>query len=195
MDQLAPLHPTIQNQSYCGNIPRLLDYMIHNGLNTIPTSQIRTWLSNNTHCIPHGILLDTCHIDHIIPKDIGGIDHPYNYFIMNSTANSHFRNFFNCEKLAYIGKEVSIDARNFAKWVISQALSTSFIAIVNCNQFDAVRKTMKMDPLNDCMSLSSLQDDLLNIYNDIVNTKNIEEVYKIISTLPIKAKKSNQYYR
>ena len=188
MDQLAPLHPAIQYQSYCGNIPELLDYMIQQGLNTIPTSQIRTWLSNNMHCMPPNVSLFTCHIDHIIPQDMAGIDHPYNYFIMSKTANSHFKNYVTHEKIAYIGKENYSDVRNFAKWVRSQTLTT----IVNHNQFAEVRNSMKEEK-KILGTKTPSQDELLEIYNDIKNNaKNDEEVHKVVSTLPIKAKKPSK---
>ena len=43
--------------------------------------QVRSWLLSHPHLCPVDSFQE-CDIDHIIPRSLGGHDHPYNYYIM-----------------------------------------------------------------------------------------------------------------
>ena len=45
-------------------------------------------------------------VDHIIPQCLGGINHPYNYFLMWQPLNSSFSGWWTSEKSRYIGKHI-----------------------------------------------------------------------------------------
>lgn len=54
-------------------------------------------------------------IDHIVPKDPAGLDHPSNYFLLERALNQHFKHNVTPEKRRVIGKDAFQRASAFAK--------------------------------------------------------------------------------
>ena len=50
-------------------------------------------------------------VDHIIPRALGGTDHPSNYMLMYRSINIWFGGFFSREKQTYIGKHIVDQAK------------------------------------------------------------------------------------
>jgi len=71
---------------YCGYIHELVLYA---GNNPASTRQVRNWLLTHSHLCPVDNFTE-CDIDHIVPRSLGGHDHPYNYYIMPTSMNKKF---------------------------------------------------------------------------------------------------------
>lgn len=71
-------------------------------------------------------------IDHINPKHRGGVDHPYNYCIMERSLNSSFRHWVAADKAKYIGKKAFDLSDKFARWIRDEAIKKG----VDFNDFD-----------------------------------------------------------
>ena len=53
-------------------------------------------------------------VDHAIPKAMGGLDHPMNYFVMPQALNKSFGSLID-EKLGLVGRSVARRVAAFAK--------------------------------------------------------------------------------
>ncbi|EKX52343.1 hypothetical protein GUITHDRAFT_134028 [Guillardia theta CCMP2712] len=83
---------------YCGYIH---DLVLYAGNSCTSTRQVRSWLLSHPHLCPVDSFQD-CDIDHIIPRSLGGHDHPYNYYIMPKSMNQKFNK--------WMTKEVQINS-------------------------------------------------------------------------------------
>eukprot|EP00942_MAST-04A_sp_MAST-4A-sp1_P010221 g10221.t1 len=115
------LEPLEQNHRYLGNLPQLRMFLIEKGYNKKRGAFAATkrWLKTKAakKCLPSFILSGKYTVDHIIPKDIGGADWPYNYFIMPASVNSSFGETTGPHKWKYIGKAAEKTAKQFNKWI------------------------------------------------------------------------------
>ena len=85
------------------------------------TAAVRTWLKNHD-TFPaaykqQGLSLDDCDIDHILPRSVGGIDHPYNYYILPKKLNKRWSGWWTAHKLTYMGATNARSAKDFFLWV------------------------------------------------------------------------------
>lgn len=113
---------------YLGNVRPLVDYA---GGETLSTTSTREWLQRNpAHCPVPVHSLHRFEIDHVISRQMGGHDHPYNYFLLEAGANASFRHWYSREKHKAVGDQVFASASAFARHCTSVA-STA----VNYNSF------------------------------------------------------------
>ena len=119
--KLSAATKTMQKQSYLGNHADLLAHMKSTGKRKMTTAAVRTWLmKHNTFpaaCKQQKLLIDDCDIDHILPRSVGGIDHPYNYYILPKTLNKKWSGWWTAHKLTYMGAANAKSAKDFFLWV------------------------------------------------------------------------------
>ena len=77
----------------------------------------------------------TFQVDHIIPQSMGGVDHPYNYFLLCGSINQSFRHWYTTEKEVFMGQIVCRSARKFMQYVAREAKYH-----VNFNMFDPIQE-------------------------------------------------------
>lgn len=118
-DHVAPPSYAIQSSRTCMLIPPLVsflrggtakrqrvDYTRHEGKAVF--DQIRQWVrcteEGRRHAKEHAqIDPDGFHVDHVIPEAMGGPTHYFNAYLMPSSHNSHFRDWWTREKREYVG--------------------------------------------------------------------------------------------
>ena len=112
----------MQKKSYLGNHADLLAHMKSTGKRKMTTAAVRTWLKNHDTCPVaykrHGLSLDDCDIDHILPTSVGGIDHPYNYYILPKKLNKRWSGWWTAHKLTYMGANNARSAKDFFLFVM-----------------------------------------------------------------------------
>ena len=95
---LRPLTPQATALSYLGWYPPLLALMKSRGMHTISCAAVRAFLLAAEGgklaadlVAAHGASsFAELQIDHIIPRKWGGVDHPYNYFVLRASLNASF---------------------------------------------------------------------------------------------------------
>jgi hypothetical protein len=102
---------------YLGYHPFLQQHMRTHRMNRLSTQQVRTVLTGV------GVPLDGKQIDHIIPKSVGGLDHPRNYCIVPDELNRAWANNWTADKRAILGHRIIRSACGFAQWTKTQAES------------------------------------------------------------------------
>lgn len=107
---------------YCGNLVELVNAANKKGVMT--KEAVRRWLEARPQVLEDmGItedqLRDYYQIDHIIAQKVGGMNHPYNYFVMHGTVNNLFKQFYTQDKLTYLGPAARCAAQ-FATWITGQ---------------------------------------------------------------------------
>ena len=111
----------MQRQSYLGNHADLLAYMKDKGKTTMTTAAVRTWLEKNgrfpSAYARQGITLGDCDIDHVLPRSVGGVNHPYNYYILPKRLNRRWSGWWTAHKMTYMGAANVKVAKNFFLWV------------------------------------------------------------------------------
>lgn len=98
---------------YLGDCPQLVLQATKGGMTP---EAVRQWLQRYPECCPvkpHE--LRDFAIDHIIPKKLGGHDHPCNYFLLEKSVNRHLGYFVTKEKMRIVGKDVWEKATQFAQ--------------------------------------------------------------------------------
>jgi hypothetical protein len=102
-----------------------IDQLVHESRGKISTGEARVWLQRHPLMCPVPVHeLAKYDIDHIIAKEIGGHDSPFNYVLMEKAANVRFKHYYTAEKERVLGglsKEVSKIAQDFAKWCRAEA--------------------------------------------------------------------------
>jgi hypothetical protein len=91
------------------------------------TRQVRRWLGQE------GVALAGYDIDHIVPRCLGGLDHPYNYCIVPTGLNRRWGPDWTPAKRAALGRDTVKPALAFAQWSRAQARQ----ARVPLNRFEA----------------------------------------------------------
>ena len=120
---------------YLGNIPDLVKYANEKYPNGMSTRQVRGWLTRkeNQRFIPNYLQGTNYAVDHIISASIGGIDHPYNYFLLPRVLNNAFSGWATIEKKRLVGKEAWGKALDLQRWFSLKAKTK-----VDLSQFDPV---------------------------------------------------------
>lgn len=57
------------------------------------------------------------HVDHIMPHKLGGIDHPFNYFVVHGSVNSRWNMWISSSKKDYMGEANWGKFLYFLNWV------------------------------------------------------------------------------
>ena len=102
--RIRPLTPAAQKLSYVGYWALLLEHMASRGMRTITPAAVRAWLLREAGDLvarlveAHGAPFPDLQVDHIVAHKWGGVDHPYNYFIMHRSANTSFNSDGACEE-------------------------------------------------------------------------------------------------
>lgn len=101
---------------YLGH-PRLLPHLVASmgPLQVASTQQVRRWLGES------GLDLGGYEIDHIVPRSLGGIDHPHNYAIVPRNLNRQWRGDWTADKRAELGRDTVRQALDFAQWSAAQS--------------------------------------------------------------------------
>ncbi len=111
----------MQKQSYLGNHADLLAHLRATDKQKMTTASVRTWLKKHDRFPAaykrQGFSLEDCDIDHILPRSIGGIDHPYNYYILPKKLNKRWSGWWTAHKMTYMGTANAKAAKNFFLWV------------------------------------------------------------------------------
>lgn len=88
-------------------------------------SSVRDWLKQHSGFpaayTALGLTWNDVDVDHLLPEDIGGLDHPFNYFILVKSLNRGWNAFWTREKKAYLGKTNYNIFRLFLSWSRSAA--------------------------------------------------------------------------
>ena len=132
----------MQKQAYLGNNIALREHMLRNSKTTMTTASVRSWLERNGG-LPTGYTnayysLADLDIDHILPKSVGGQDHPYNYVLLPKKLNNSLSGWYTFQKEGYIGRAAAKDAKNFFVWARDEGKRLG----VNCNDFHQKRLSM-----------------------------------------------------
>ena len=129
----------LQKQSYLGNHADLLKYMKDKNKKTMTTAAVRTWLTKTgsfpSAYLKRGMSLEHCDIDHILPRSVGGVDHPYNYYILPKKLNKRWSGWWTAHKLTYMGSANAKAAKTFFLWVRDEGKRLG----VDYNTFDQKR--------------------------------------------------------
>lgn len=118
--------PELQKDGYLGNNRLLLAHMIATTKGKMSRGEVRSWFEVNSECFPksyedQGISLGECEIDHILPRSLGGVDHPYNYYILPRDINRDWSGWWTREKRSYMGKTNYKKFQHFVLWTTSEA--------------------------------------------------------------------------
>ena len=126
---------TMRYELYLGNIPELIQHCNTKYTNGMSTRQVRAWLQKpeNAHYIPKYLEGTNWAIDHIISDSIGGISHPYNFFLLPRVLNNAFSGWATLEKRRCVGTAAWRMALDLQRWYTLKAK-----ALVNLSQFDPV---------------------------------------------------------
>lgn len=116
----------MRKEGYLGNLTSLLLHMSTQNKNTMSTAEVQAWFKTNLGSFPEsyvkeGYKLDDCQIDHILPRSIGGADHPFNYFILPKEVNQRWSGWWTKEKRAYMGKDNFEKFSHFILWTRREA--------------------------------------------------------------------------
>ena len=76
---------------------------------------VRRWLQDT------GVPLQGYEVDHIVPRSLGGIDHPHNYAVVERELNRRWSANWSCEKRQHLGPHVVAQALRFAQWSTAQS--------------------------------------------------------------------------
>jgi hypothetical protein len=120
---------------YLGNIPELVKFANEKHPNGMCTRQVRGWLmrKENQRFIPSYLEDTNFAVDHIVSASIGGIDHPYNFFLLPRVLNNAFSGWATIEKKRLVGKEAWGQALDLQRWYSLKAKTK-----VDLSQFDPV---------------------------------------------------------
>jgi hypothetical protein len=98
-------HPSI--------LPRLLSRM--GPLHVASTTTVRRWLRND------GLDLQGYEVDHIVPRSLGGVDHPHNYALVPRSLNRQWAGNWTAAKRHELGTATVRQALDFAQWGAAQS--------------------------------------------------------------------------
>jgi hypothetical protein len=99
---LCALPPSSQALAYLGFCAPLLAHMEQRQLSTMSTAAVRRWLTGDAACAEaralaaalvdaHGVAtFFELQIDHVVSHKWGGVDHPFNYFVLPRALNASF---------------------------------------------------------------------------------------------------------
>ena len=79
------------------------------------TQQVRRWLRDE------GLCLEDCEVDHIVPRALGGVDHPYNYALVRRDLNRQWSANWTADKRRELGPCAVQQALAFAQWSTAQS--------------------------------------------------------------------------
>ena len=111
-----------QHHCYLGNCLPLLQHLRSKRYNTYMRGSVRTYFEKNPGHFPlhrYGLTLAEFEVDHILPDSFGGLNHPYNYFLISKQGglNQHLSHYFSHEKAALVGKATISKVKFFMRWV------------------------------------------------------------------------------
>lgn len=116
----------MQKDGYLGNNRLLLAHMIATGKGKMSCTEVRRWFETTLQTFPksyedEGYSWTTCQIDHILPTSLGGVDHPYNYYILPDTINRDWSGWWTRAKRSYMGMTNYKTFQHFVLWTRSEA--------------------------------------------------------------------------
>lgn len=79
------------------------------------TRQVRHWLCEE------GLDLQEYEIDHIVPRSVGGVDHPHNYAVVPRHLNRQWAGNWHAAKRSALGPATVQQALDFAQWSAAQS--------------------------------------------------------------------------
>lgn len=120
-------------ECYLGNIPELVRHSNDNYPTGMTTKQVRSWLDKHPHRVPSFLKHVDWAVDHIVPDNLGGVSHPYNFFLLPRTVNNAFSGWATIEKRRFVGQATWTKATDFQRWYMLKAK-----AHVNLAHFDPV---------------------------------------------------------
>jgi hypothetical protein len=83
----------------------------------IPNGEILAWYQEHPgELTGTGLDTKTVSVDHIVPQNIGGFSHVFNYCLIPRRVNSKFGDRFDTYKRKYIGKQAVEIALGFSRW-------------------------------------------------------------------------------
>lgn len=125
----------MRHELYLGNIPALVKYANEKYVNGMSTRQVRAWLGKpeNKHYVPRYLDGTNWAVDHIISDSIGGISHPYNFFMLPRVLNNSFSGWATLQKRQCVGMAAWSKAVDLQRWYSLKAKG-----LVNLGQFDPV---------------------------------------------------------
>lgn len=125
----------MRHELYLGNIPELVKHANEKHPNGMSTRQVRAWLlkNENIHHVPTYLEGSSWAIDHIISDSIGGVSHPYNFFLLPRVLNTSFSGWATLEKRRCVGMQAWGRALDLQRWYSLKAK-----AVVSLSQFDPV---------------------------------------------------------
>ena len=126
---------TMRHEMYLGNIPELVKHSNEKYPNGMSTRQVRAWLQKpeNSHHVPKYLEGTNWAIDHIVSDSIGGISHPYNFFLLPRVLNNAFSGWATLEKRRCVGTAAWGRALDLQRWYSLKAR-----ALVDLSVFDPV---------------------------------------------------------
>ena len=114
--RLAPLSRDTQRLSYLGFSAPLLAHVASSGRRTITTASVRRWLISSADGVKlrdrlvaaHGVAsFADLQIDHVVAVKWGGVDHPFNYFVIPASLNASLGSDLTSEKEQLVGRGVA----------------------------------------------------------------------------------------
>jgi len=134
-DWMDRFNDTMRHECYLGNIPELIQHCNTKYPNGMSTRQVRAWLlkQENAHYVPKYLEGTNWAIDHIVSDSIGGISHPYNFFLLPRVLNNAFSGWATLEKRRCVGMAAWGKALDLQRWYCLKSK-----ALVNLSQFDPV---------------------------------------------------------
>ena len=133
----APPSPYVQLLRTCAMDQELLDHVRERGLLGRPHGievlkafyKLRPGKVQQAQLDP-----DYFSIDHVISRTTGGLNHTYNYVLMEVGVNSHFGEWWSPEKKRYVGKHAAKIAQGIQCW-----FATRGSQIEDFSRFDPLR--------------------------------------------------------
>lgn len=90
---------------------------MHNSAHSQMKKAIRDfYVANPSHLEPTGLTVGTFSVDHVIPENLGGLNHVANFHLMPPGVNSHFRDTWTAAKLRYVGHYAAKGALSLHKF-------------------------------------------------------------------------------
>ena len=124
---------SMRHELYLGNIPELVKHANDNYPNGMSTRQVRAWLTKFPKHVPDYLEGSNFAVDHIISDSVGGVSHPFNFFLLPRVLNNRFSGWATLEKRRCVGMAAWGKALDLQRWYSLKAKG-----IVNLSQFDPV---------------------------------------------------------
>ena len=104
-----------------GNNVDLLEHMRSNNIGRLRPKTVLKWLKDHDSFLDafrqQGLGLEDLSVDHILPSSIGGINHPYNYYILPKSLNNQWSGWWTQEKLTCMGEGNATTFKAFLLWL------------------------------------------------------------------------------